>query len=113
MTVTTYNSSYDEMYPFSNTAPSVNLTQNSPLSYTVPGTAADSYRIEFHYADNSNVYIANGSTAAAPTSGTVSTASVSSYRPKARLVHGADVLSFVTPDSGGAYFGFDLLLLPT
>lgn len=113
MTVTSFNSTYDGMLPFSNTTPSVNLTQNSPLSYTVPGTSADTYRIEFHYADNSNVYIANGSTASSPTSGTVATASVSSYKPSVRLVHGADVLSFVTPDSGGAYFGFDLLLLPT
>lgn len=108
---TNYNSQYNDCMPFSDIAPSVALAANTPLSYTVPGNAQNRYRAEFHYNYTSNIYIANNSTAAVPGAGTISTSSVSTYRPDVRYVKGGDVLSFVTPDTT-ATFGFDLLLLP-
>ncbi len=106
-----YNNLYQDCMPFSDITPTVALAANTPLSYTVPGTSTDIYRVEFHYNYTANVYVANNSTAAVPSAGTISTSSVSSYRPKVRFVKGGDVLSFVTPDTT-ATFGFDLLAIP-
>lgn len=111
VTVTPYNSQYQGCFPFSNTTPSVALAANTALSYTVPGDDTTRYRVEFHYNATENIYIANNSTAAVPSAGTVSANSVSSYRPAVRYVRGGDVLSFITSDTT-AQFGFDLLQLP-
>lgn len=108
---TRYQSSYDDTLPFTDQAPSVALAASTPLSYTVPGENKDTYVCEFTYLETSIVFVANNSTAAIPSAGTVSTASRSAFKPKKRFVRGGDVLSFITPDTT-AIFGFELRTIP-
>jgi hypothetical protein len=109
---TKYQSSYDNTLSFSDMAPSVNLAASTALSYTVPGDNRERYVIEFSYNDQSNIYITNFGTAAVPSAGTVSASSRSEYRPHKRFANAGDVLSFITPDASGAFFGFSLRQIP-
>jgi hypothetical protein len=110
--MTAYNSSFNGALPFSDVGAQFNLATNTALSFTVPGTNTTTYRAEFSYAANSNVWIGYNVTAVAPTSGTYSSTYKQEFRPGIRFVRGGDVLSAVSSDATGAQVGVSLLQLP-
>jgi hypothetical protein len=104
-----YNSNYDLTIPFSDVSVRVSLAGNSPLTYTVPGTATNYYAVRFSYNYVSNIFVRLNGVPTVP--GGVSSESYSEYRPgddgSQRYVKGGDVIEFITPDAT-AYFGFSL-----
>lgn len=102
-----YNENYLETMPFSDTCVQLNLAAATAQSWTVPGTSQQFYQAYFSYSSNSNVFVCNNGTAAAPGGGAQTTQQYSEFKPKKRYVRGGDVLSFVTPDST-AYMGVSL-----
>jgi hypothetical protein len=105
-----YNANYIETLPFSDTCAQFNLATGVTQTWTVPGTSTQFYQAFFEYASNSNVFVCNNGTAAAPTSGTMTTTQYNEFKPKKRYVRGGDVLSLITPDSV-AYVGISLRLI--
>lgn len=76
------------------------LAQNVAQSFTVPGTA-NKWFVKFSYQPSSNVVVRHNGTATVA-DGTIG-AETSEYRPSGWLVSAGDTVSFITPDSGGAY----------
>lgn len=102
-----YNANYIETMPFSDTCLQLNLATNIPQSWTVPGEPEQYFQAYFEYNCNSNVFVCQNGTAAAPASGTQTTQQYNEFKPKKRYVRGGDVLSFMTPDAA-AYMGVSL-----
>ena len=102
-----YNANYIETMPFSDVCLQLNLAAATPQTWTVPGTPEQFYQAYFEYASNSNVFVCNNGTAAAPGGGAKTTQQYNEFKPKKRYVRGGDVLSFVTPDPT-AYAGVSL-----
>ena len=98
--------------PFSNSGSKFNLAANVALSFTVPGTNAVTYRAEFSYTQNSNVWISLNGTATVPVAGTQSASYMEEFKPSIRFVRGGDVLSLISGDATGAEVGVSLLQLP-
>lgn len=111
--MTQYNSSFNGTYPFSDTAPQFSLAANVELTYTVPGTSVDLYRVEFSVPYNANIWIGYNATATSPTPATMSSSTrVELMRSgMARYVKGGDVLHFVS-NAIVTDAGFSLLKLP-
>ena len=108
---TPFNSSYNDTTPFSDTTSQFALAANVALPYTVPGDSSMSYRIEFSWAYNANVYVGYRVAATVPTAGTLTSNNNIEFRPKLKYVKGGDILSFIsnTIVTDG---GFSLLRLP-
>lgn len=108
---TPYNSSFNETYPFSDTAPQFALAANTELTYTVPGTGKQKYQVQFSWPYNANVWVALNRTATSPTPATMSSDARCQLRPDKLYVIGGDVLHFV---SNGIVTdaGFSLLQIP-
>lgn len=83
--------------PFSDTRYSVTLTASSTTSLTVPASLEKGVAV-FSYTPGGNVWVANNATAAVP-AGASFAATTSVLNPVAKEVKGADVLSFISPDS--------------
>ena len=109
--MTNFNTNFLETLPFSDLTGQLALAANTALTYTVPGTNAIQYRIEFKLAYNANVYVGYNITATVPTPGTLTSNSRIEFRPNVKYVRGGDVLSFISnalvTDSG-----FSLLTVP-
>lgn len=95
--------------PFSDSGSKFNLAANVALSFTVPGTNAVTYRAEFSYTQNSNVWVGLNKAATVPVAGTQSASYMEEFRPNIRFVRGGDVLSIITGDAAGAQVGVSLL----
>ena len=112
--MTRYNSNFEGTLPFSDQTGRIALAANTALPYTIPGTSADQYRMEFSWPYNANVYVGYNTTAVVPVAGAITTSSNISIelRPKVRYVRGGDVLSFVSSSlvTDGS---FSLLQLPS
>lgn len=102
-----YNANYLETMPFSDVCVQFNLAAGVAQSFTVPGLAGTQYQGYFEYASNSNVFVCNNGTAAAPVGGTNTSTQYNEFKPKKRYVNAGDVLSLVTPDTT-AYVGLSL-----
>ena len=109
--MTTFNSSFDETRPFSDMAVQINLSANVAQSYTILGTSADTYRCEFSFAYNANVWVGFNVTATSPSGGVPTVSNNIELRPSARYVRGGDVLSFIS-NANASDVGFSLLKLP-
>lgn len=110
--MTMFASGFLNALPFSDLGSKFNLAANVALSFTVPGTNAITYRAEFSYNQNSNVWISLNGTATSPIAGTQSSSYMEEFRPSVRFVRGGDVLSLVSGDAAGAQVGISLLQLP-
>jgi hypothetical protein len=109
--MTAYNSSFNGAMPFSDTGSKFNLAANVALTFTVPGDDSMRFRAQFSYTQNSNVWVSLNGSATVPVAGTQSSSNMEEFRPDVRYVKGADVLSVVTGDVGGAQVGISLLQL--
>lgn len=110
--MTYYNSGYEQCFPFSDEAPQYALAASTALTYTVPGTANERFRVSFSYPYNANVYVAINATATLPAIATMNSSSRSEFRPTVRYVKGGDTLSFIST-STVTDGGFSLLRLPS
>lgn len=106
-----YYNNYVDTTNFSDVTPRMALRAGAPLSYTVPGTSAQSYQAIFSFTADANVFVGYNTTATVPVQDEVTTGGSLEFRPIKRFVKGGDVLSFVTPDPI-AYIGFSLRSLP-
>lgn len=102
-----YNANYIETMPFSDVCGQFNLAANTPQTWTVPGLSGSKYQAYFEYASNSNVFVCNNGTAAAPGGGAQTSQPYNEFKPKKRYVTAGDVLSLVTPDPT-AFVGLSL-----
>jgi hypothetical protein len=111
--MTLFNSSFNGAQPFSDLAPQFSLAANVELTFTVPGSSAVRYRIEFACPYNANIWIGYNVTATSPTPATMSSGTrVELMRSgMARFVKGGDVLHF-TSNSIVTDAGMSLLQLP-
>lgn len=89
-----YNNSYNGTEPFSDVTAQFGLTAATVLTYTVPGTAANSYKCEFTWLYNSAVWVGYNVTATTPTENMMTHDRFIELRPDFRYVKGGDVLSF-------------------
>ena len=103
-----YNANYLETMSFSDVCLQLNLAASTAQSWTVPGTSNQYFQAYFEYASNSNVFVCNNGVALAPGGGAQTTQQYSEFKPEKRYVRGGDVLSFVTPDTTGAFMGVSL-----
>ncbi len=110
--MTAFSTGFSGTLPFSDSGSKFNLAANVALSFTVPGDKSVTYRAEFSYTQNSNVWISLNGTATSPVAGTQSDSYMEEFRPGARFVRGGDVLSIITGDVSGAQVGVSLLQLP-
>ena len=112
--MTKYNSSYEGCLPFSDYTVQIALGADAGLSYTIPGDSSMSYRAEFSYAYNANVWVGYNTMATLPPSTAITTSSNKSIelRPSIRYVRGGDVLSFIS-DSVVSDCGLSLLSIPS
>jgi hypothetical protein len=102
-----YNANYIETMPFSDVCVQFNLAAAVAQSYTVAGPSGAKYQAYFEYASNSNVFVRNNATAAAPVGNTHTSQPYSEFKPRKRYVTAGDVLSLVTPDTT-AFVGLSL-----
>lgn len=102
-----YNANYIETMPFSDVCLQLNLAENIPQSFTVPGLTGQIFQAYFEYNCTANVFVCNNGTAAAPGGGAQTTQQYNEFKPKKRYVNAGDVLSFSTPDAV-AYMGVSL-----
>lgn len=112
--MTKYSSNFNDSYPFSDVAPQFALAANVELTYTVPGTNEDSYRVEFAVPYNANIWVGYNVTATSPTPATMSSNTrVELIRSgMRRYVRGGDVLHFIS-NAIVTDAGFSLLKLPS
>ena len=96
--------------PFSINKYSANIVQNTDTTQTVP-SYAPYYVVIFSYQAGSNVWVANGSSAAKPAGSTFAAVS-SELNPVARYVKAGDVLHFITGDTS-ALVGMSFYALPS
>ena len=75
---------------------STTLSANAAQNFTVPSNF-ENWIAVFSYEPGSNVWVANNTTAAVPS--TSFAATVSQLNPAARWVNAGDVLSFITGDA--------------
>jgi hypothetical protein len=94
--MTDFNTSSLNCLPFSNQTAQLALAANTALTYTVPGNSSMSYRCEFSWAYNANVYVGYNVSATVPSAGTLTSNSAIELRPTIRFVRGGDVLSFIS-----------------
>ena len=92
--MTRFNMSHGETIPFSDMAAQFGLTANVELTYTVPGVITDSYRANFSFPEDANVWVSLNRTATTPTVGTMSPDARCELNPDFRYVHGTDVIHF-------------------
>lgn len=109
--MTQYNTSSERTFPFSNMAVQLALAANTELTYTIPGDNSATYRCEFSYAYNANVWVGFNATSTTPVAGTVAESPNVELNPEVRFVRGADVLHFKS-NATVTDAGFSLLRLP-
>lgn len=93
---TQYAQSYEGTSPFSDTCSKLALAANTAVSYTVPGTSANRYKIVFSWPYNANVYVGYNVTATTPSAGNITSSPNLALRPLEKFVSGGDVLSFIS-----------------
>ena len=108
---TPFSINYDETFPFSNTCGNVLLAASTAISYTVPGTANQTFRAHISVSYSADVWVSNNGTAIVPVSNTMAT---TAYQERVdedfnRYVIGGDVLSFIS--TGTPQVGISLLLV--
>jgi uncharacterized protein YqjF (DUF2071 family) len=95
---------------FSDTKYSATIAQSTDTTLTIGAASVDGmvssfatnrYLVIFNFEPGSQVWVANGATAAVPAGATFAS-TTSELNPAARVVQAGDVLHFITPDSGGA-----------
>jgi hypothetical protein len=94
--MTNFVTNYLEALPFSDTYCSFALAAATELTYTVPGTALQKWRLEFSYPDAAEVFVAVNATAQTPTAGTLYSDRSSEMNPKIRMVKGGDVIHLLS-----------------
>jgi len=92
--MTQFASNFLGTTPFSDTTATIALAANTAITYTVPGDNSMSYRAEFSWPYDSNVYVGYNVAATTAVAGTVTSTANVELRPDARYVRGGDVLSF-------------------
>lgn len=114
--MTQFKLHYKETMPFSDQAVQLNLLANTAVAFTVPGTSADMYRIQFSWAYNANVYVGYNVAPVVPPANAATSSPNVEFRPgfdgSGRYVRGGDVLTFISLLATGDS-GFSLLKLPS
>lgn len=115
--MTTYNKSYQDTFPFSDTTAQFGLSSAMALSYTVPGTKNITYRAQFSFPESANVWVGYNVTATLPTENTMTSNSNIELNPGkydgyGRYIRGGDVLSFIST-LAITDVGISLLKIPT
>lgn len=93
---TPYNNAFAGTEPFSDTTAQLALAAATALTYTVPGTAINKYKIIFSWPYNANVWVGYNVTATSPSAGAIAANHNIELRPVERFVKGGDVLSFIS-----------------
>lgn len=107
---TQYNMSFSECFPFSDTGMSVLLAAGVAQSWTVPGTAKQTYRAKFVFTSNVPVWVRLNGTAVVPTGVLAATYNQEMLDINfVRYVKGGDTLSFVSTST--PQVGVSLLLV--
>lgn len=108
---TRYNSNYDLTVPFSDDSAQLHLTSGSALTYTVPGSANNTYSVRFSYNSDASIFVRKNAAPTIPGADTINTEQFNEYKPGAdgtqRYVIGGDVLHFETTDAA-AYCGISV-----
>lgn len=95
---------------FTDTAYSATLAASTATSLTIPGSGSlgggktqtkNIWLAVFSYTPGSEIWVANNATAAVPV-GAAFAATLSEMNPAARVVLGADILSFITSGSNNS-----------
>ena len=97
MQTTNFSTTSLDCLPISNTTAQINLASSTPLTYTVPGTNAITYRCEISVPYNASVWLGFNVAAVFPSLGTVTSNSnieLIGHDRYVRYVRGGDVLSF-------------------
>lgn len=110
--MTRYNMSNGATTPFSDFTVQLGLTANVGLSYTVPNTNNHSYRAQFSWNEDDNVWVGYNVTATLPVLGAVSQNNGVERNPTIRFVRGGDVLNFISR-ANVTDIGLSLLQLPS
>jgi hypothetical protein len=97
-----YSSNFGHTQSFSDTNAQVSLLVGAEQTFTIPGLATQSFIVEFSYIETSNVWVRKNGTATVPAAGTTGTQQYGDFRPRKRLVNGADVLHIITPDASAS-----------
>ena len=105
-----YNSNYLETVPFSDVCAQFALDSGAELTFTIPGSATQNYRCEFHYNSTSNIFVRLNGTVTVPGAGTVTTQQYNEFRTEIKYVKGGDVIHVITPDTT-AYMSLSLMSL--
>jgi len=94
--MTNYVNSFNVTEPFSDKTAQLALAAGAALTYTVPGNSSNSYKAEFSWPYNANVWVGYNVTATSPGAGTITSNANIEFRPDFRFVRGGDVLSFIS-----------------
>jgi hypothetical protein len=106
-----YSELFDGAKPWSSIGGMLQLTANTPLSYTVPGNSTQKFRADFEFNQNDDVWVAYNKTAVIPTPGVAVEVNQQEFRPTPKFVIGGDVLSFISTGTN-VQCGVSLLQLP-
>lgn len=112
VTATIYQCNFDGAKPFSSNGATIQLVANTALSWTVPGEKYQSFRAEFSFNNNDDIWVAYNKTALIPVSGVATDNNQQELRPSPKFVKGGDVLSFISTGVA-VQCGVSLLLLPS
>lgn len=97
--MTTYNMSFNQTEPFSDLTVQIALATSTVLSYTVPGTSANSYRADFSIPYDASVWIGYNIIPILPSAGVVTPLNrverINNTK-YARYVRGGDILYFIS-----------------
>ncbi len=105
-----YNSNFDETQPFTDTGMQSQLVANVPLSWTVPGSPTTSYRANFSFDQNADVWVGKNVVPGVPSPGVATDVNGIEFRPGPKYVRGGDVLHFLSTTT--PQIGVSLLQLP-
>lgn len=107
---TTFRENFLETIPFSDTGAKIWLDAGVELTWTVPGTVDNTYRANFRYNQNAEIWIGINKTVIVPVAGTVIATYNEELLPEYRNVQGGDVLHFIS--TGAPQIGVSLLAVP-
>ncbi len=101
--VTTFRENYLETLPFSSTGAKIWLNAGTELTWTVPGDPSQSFRANFRYNQNAEIWVGINKAVIVPVANTVVDTYNEELLPECRNVIGGDVLHFIstsTPQIG-------------
>jgi hypothetical protein len=98
MSFTRYQKNFMNTYPFSGINMNAQLAVSTALSWVVPGTPLQKFRVKFRSSFTDDIWVSYNGTAIAPTAGTSTTVSHQELIPldECRYVVGGSTLSFIS-----------------